>query len=192
MPLLFPRLSRGRGRGTTATAAPKSTPARAVLRKTPVGRTIGPTPFEPRQLLQQRMNQLGTDFTPGPGRPAPTVTTGLYIPRPGDGIYERLQERARQSGQQAPTATPSAPVKEAIGAGASPSRAGTGGGFRRPATGVFERAQRQFGIDPRRDMFGGRRFGSARSARSLLRTGRLAGSSGILGRAFGRLGQRGR
>lgn len=123
------------------------------------------------------------------------------IPISGKAFHEKLMRDPRFAGrfgrlqQQVPGArtTPSNVPGGSLGA----TRAGLGALQGPP------RSQRRMafpGLDPRRDVFGGRQFGAARSRfRDILRRGsfgrgggfgRQPLSFGILGRGFGRLGQR--
>ncbi len=120
MPLLMPRLGGPRKTGAKATA--KKTVSREVARKVPLGRVTSPTQHDPRQQLQQRISQLGKGFVPGPGRPAPTIRTGLYLPKPEElapgGKYHIPGKRGTARGT--------------IGAGGTPTKSKTGGGVRAP------------------------------------------------------------
>jgi len=118
MPLLNPRLGGPRKTGQAA----KPTLAREIARKKPLGKVISPTQHDPRQQLQQRISQLGKGFVPGPGRPAPTIRTGLYIPTAAD------IASGKYSGSLSPTA------KGTIGAGGTPTKSKTGGGIRAPVS----------------------------------------------------------
>lgn len=154
--------------------------------------------------------------------PGSMISTGLFNPQSGDPRLQAHMERMRQlglsrqggGGQPAPAGALKGPsslglgrpgarttASNVIGGSLGATRAGLGQ-LQGPPT-----AQRKMlfpGQDPRRDIFGGRQFGSrtrtARTqAREFLRRGsfgqgggfqRNPMSFGILGKGAGRLGQR--